>query len=267
MDKIILTGIPEISKEEFVRDAFSEKSLYFGFRKLHIQKKFPDCTAIDLRNGRNKEVFIEFEYLAGNFIHHNHLEKVDPHHDYIVICWLPTGKEKIPSNIEVIVLSEYPNVIVHSPDDILKNISPPNVLFKAMGFNPSFVEGKSIDIFSRVSCFVTNNTFKNDYLPEDSIVVLYNKKFFIGEFRVLNYIRLPRKPQSDYEKILYNLLSYPITFIKNITEKDYYKSFIAFDNFRKYPLQVPCSILNINLSNGGATNLSYNDIQTIRCYK
>lgn len=267
MDKIILYGIPEISKEEFVRDSFSENFLNLGFKKLHIQKKFPDCYAIDLRNDRNIEVYIEFEYEAGNFIKHHHINQMEKDKRYIVMCWLPTGKEKIPSDIEVIILSEYPRIEVLSPDEVKNNIIIPNVLYKAIGFDPSFVEGKSVDIFNKVSCFITDNVFKGDFLPKGSIITLFHKNYFIGEFTVQKYTKLDRPPNTDYEINLYNILSFPITYVKDLKdEMKYFTSFITFTKFQKYMPQVPCAILNKNLSHG-VTNLEYKDIQNIRSYR
>lgn len=265
MKRIILTGLPEISQEEFVRDAFSQNSLELGFKKLHIQKKFPDCHAIDLRNDRNKEIYIEFEYEAGNFIKHNHLNQIENNKEYLVMCWLPNGKERIPKNIEVIVLSEDPRIEVLSPDEVKKNIFIPNVLYRAIGFDPSFIEGKSIDIFKYINCFVTNNIFKDNYLPKDSIIILFNKKYFIAELRVENYMKLERKPINEYEKSLYTFLSYPITYSNNLNPK-FYKSFISYTNFKKYIPQVPCDILRKNFSHG-VTNLSYQEVQKIRSYR
>lgn len=266
MKKIILNGIPEKSKEEFVRDAFSQNSFELGFTKLHIQKKFPDCHAIDLRNKRNKEVYIEFEYEAGNFIKHGHLNKIEKNKQYLVMCWLPTGKEKVPKNIEVITLSEDPRIEVLSPDEVKKNIIIPDVLYKAIGFDPSFVEGKSIDIFNNINCFVTNNIFKDNFLPTGSIITLFYKNYFIGEFTTQKYIKLNRSPSNGYECNLYSLLSYPITYVMNLNKDNFYKSFITFTDFKKYTPQVPCNILNKKFSHG-VTNLTYEDIQKIRSYK
>lgn len=265
MEKIILTGIPEKSKEEFVRDAFSQHSIKLGFKKLHIQKKFPDCHAIDLRNNRNREVYIEFEYEAGNFIKHGHPKKMKKNECYIIMCWLPTGKEKIPKNVEIITLSEDPRIKVLSPDDIIKTIIVPDVLYRAIGFDPSFVDGKSVDIFSKISCFVTNNIFKDNFLPTGSIITLFHKNYFIGEFTVQKYIKLDRPPNNDYEFNLYRILSYPITYVKDLKKDTFFKSFITFTDFKKYIPQVPCNILNKNFSHG-VTNLTYEDIQKIRSY-
>lgn len=264
MKELPIVGNPEKSKEEFVRHAFSKYADQLGFRICNIQKKFPDCTAIDMRNNRYQEVYIEFEYTAKNFINHGHINQMEEGKEYIVICWLSTGMDiLISQNIKVICLSDNPKIKVIPPEVLKRTYNKNyNILYRAMAFNSNFIYGKSINIFNDVSLFVTNNTLKDDLLPIDSIIVLFEKNYFVGEFTVVSYHKLDREPSSQYEKDLYNILSYPVTFVNDMAnEHRFFKSYIGFKDFKKYN-PIPCAIINKKLSHG-VTNLSFEDYQII----
>lgn len=264
LKNITFYGNPEKSKEEFVRHIFSNCAKQLGFIILNIQKKFPDCTAIDCRHGINRIVNIEFEYAANNFITHGHRSQMDPSKDYIIVCWLDTGKEVIPTDIEVISLSTHPRIEVLPPSVACSSLSSTNILYRAIAFDPKFIGGKPINFFEKISVFVTNNIFKNDYLPTGSIIVLFTKSFFVGEFEVVHYHKLDRPPSSDYEKNLFDILSFPVTFKSNIVNnQNYFKSYIAFKNFRQYNPPSHCSLIGKNLSHG-VTSLTMEDLLIIR---
>jgi hypothetical protein len=213
MKKHVVYARPEEGLEEFTRHLFSMYSMEIGFEIIKIQKRFPDCTAIDTRKG-NKLVHIELEYEAGNFLYHGHdkqLCELPQGVDCIVVCWTDKGSSPIRKmGIEVISLKDVLNIVI-APIG-LENIPPPEKpLYRIIGYNPKFASGKYFSDFENVKIFRTRIKFKNNHLPKGSIIILYEKGKLIGEFTIIKYIWIERPPKSGYEKELYRLLTYPVS--------------------------------------------------------
>lgn len=250
LKKKIIYAKPEIGQEEFTRHIFSIYAQELGFEIINIQKRFPDCTAIDTRGGKRKLVDIELEYHAGNFIHHGHLNQLEENETCIVVCWTNQGIKLIPSHIEVIVLSdkqygfEVRDPYLDLPLDEEENDEP---LYRVINYVSSQADGKSFDEFERISMFRTNVKFKGNILPKGSVIVLKEGPKLIGEFTVVSYHWLDRQPSNDYEKSLYNLTTYPVTINDHYTDgdfKNWTKGHIIYTDFRKYTPVVDASILN-----------------------
>ena len=250
MKKKIVYAKPEIGQEEFTRHVFSLYAKELGFEIINIQKKFPDCTAIDVRNGKCKLVKIELEYHAGNFISHGHLNQLTEGESCIVVCWTSQGIKSIPSHIEVIVLSDKKyNFEIRDPflDLTIDNDDEVEPLYRVINYVPSAARGKSFEEFERISMFRANVKFKDNVLPKGSVIVLKEGRKFIGEFTVVSYHWFERPPQSDYEKKLYNLTTYPVTINDEYTENDFLhwtKGHMIYTDFKIYNPAVDVSILN-----------------------
>ena len=256
---------PEIGKEEFVRHIFSMYANKLGFEILNIQKAFPDCTAIDLRNGKNNKVLIELEYEAQNFILHGHQEQMIDNEQHIVICWSSKGIDLIPSNVEVIVLSEdkYKIVIVDYPEIYANDIDKPQ--YRVIGYNTHFAGGQPFSAFENTKIFRTNIKFKDDYLPKGSVIVLYEKGWLIGEFTVEKYVYIDKPPKTKHEKKLYDLVSFPITIDETPLIYDVWlKGHIIYTYFKVYDPPVNFAILKRNMSRGSSIILCFDELQLIR---
>ncbi|MGF9891574.1 hypothetical protein ABEX78_23225 [Priestia megaterium] len=261
---------PEIGQEEFVRHLFSIYAKDLHFEIVNIQKAYPDVTAIDLREDRNKIVHIELEYKAGNFIKHGHEQQMIPGVDVIVVCWDSQGIETIPENVEVIVLSEpefnfsYEDpTLLHS----IENNQRVDPIYKVIPYVSSKAFGKPFDNFVNAKIFRTNIRFKNNFLPKSSVIILSEKGKFIGEFTVLKYVYIDRKPESEYEKQLYSLINFPITEDENIINNldfGWNRGHIIYTNFKKYDPPVPKSILGENVIHNRSWNLTLVELQKIR---
>ena len=258
---------PEIGKEESVRHLFSIFADKLGFIILNIQKSFPDCTAIDNRNDRNVQVNIEFEYEAQNFIIHGHDKQMIDSEEYIIVCWDSKGIARIPSNIEVIVLSEKKFIKFKEYENFFKpDYEKPQ--YRIIGYSTEMANGLTFAEFENTKIFRTNIKFKDDILPRGSVIILYQKGWLIGEFTVASYIYLPNPPETEYEKNIYQLMSFPVTIDPNPLETmkyyDWLKGHIIYTNFKLYDPPVNFSILKRNMSRGGSILLSFDELQLIR---
>lgn len=256
---------PEIGKEESVRHLFSVFAERLGFTILNIQKSFPDCTAIDHRNGRDRIVNIEFEYNAHNFILHRHDRQMDPKQTYIIVCWGRKGD--IPANVEVIVLSEKKFIqFEECPLTDQQDFQKPQ--YRIIGYNTDVAGGLDFSAFGSTKIFCTNTKFKNDELPKGSVIVIYQKGWLIGEFTVSSYIYLERPPKTAYEKKIYELTTYPVTVEPNpldfLKEEDWFKGHIIYTDFKLYDPRVDFKKLKLNMSRGGSIKLSFEKLQMIR---
>ncbi len=261
--KIIVYAKPEIGQEEFTRHIFSICSKELGYEILNIQKAFPDCTAIDLE--RNKIVQIELEYEAGNFIAHGHDKQMDKDKEYIVICWNNNGADLVRSlGVDVIVLKEEErlNIEIAEPPEIKENqIEKP--LYKIISYNRKIAYGKEFSEFENVKMFRTNVRL-GKYLPKGSVIVLYENPWLIGEFTVVSYHYLEKKPETSYEKELYSLLSYPVTLSADPV-KDCTKCHINFTAFKMYDPPVDLfRVLKRKMTRNGFLKLTYEEYQKIR---
>jgi hypothetical protein len=259
---------PEIGKEEFVRHLFSLYAGALGFEILNIQKVFPDCTAIDLRDNGKKRVYIEFEYEAQNFILHGHREQMAKGANYIVVCWSPKGIDLVPKTVEVMVLSDKRHGIEISeyPEEDLAEAEKPQ--YRIIGYKTEVAGGLPFAFFENVKMFRTNIKFKGNYLPRGTVLVLYEKGWLIGEFTVESYIHIRRPPKTRSERRFYELVSYPVTIDSNPLEFDrWLKGHIIYSDFKVYDPPVNFDILKRNMSHGGSVILTFNELQMIRGQK
>lgn len=265
--KRITYAKPEIGKEEFVRHLFSMYAGELGFEIVNIQKAFPDCVAIDCRHNGRKKVNIELEYEAGNFALHGHDKQMDPDETYLVVCWSPRGIDLIPAGIEVIVLSEdrYKIEVADYPADVLDGDESDQPLYRVIGFKTAMADEKPFSFFENTRMFRTNIKFKDNHLPKGSVIVLYEKGWLIGEFTVEKFIHLERGPETDYEKRLYELISFPVTIDETPLVYDkWVKGHFLYNHFKVYDPKVNFKILGRNMSHGGSLNLSFDELQMIR---
>ena len=255
---------PEIGQEEFARHIFSLYSKELGYEIINIQKKFPDCTAIDIK--RNKIIQIELEYEAGNFISHDHDKQMKPDEEYLVVCWSDKGSEQVrKKGIRVISLKNLLDIeFAEVPDTIEQQIEKP--LYRIIGYNSTFALGKDFSDFESVKIFRTNIKFKENYLPKGSVIILYEKEKLIGEFTVMKYLYIEKAPESEYEKNLYQLLTYPVSINDDPTSnlEQWTKGHIIYTNFRVYDPPVPFAILQRNMSRGGSVNVTFEEYRKIR---
>ncbi len=255
---------PEMGKEEFVRHLFSIYAKELGFEIVNIQKAFPDCTAIDLRNNKRKRVSIEFEYEAQNFILHGHDKQMKEGEEYIVVCWLSKGIDQIPSNIEVIVLRDkkYRIEIAEIIDVIEVDGEKP--LYRIIPYNPRVAYGKEFASFEDAKIFRTNIRIKENRLPKGSVIVLYEKGWLIGEFTVVSYIYIEKRPETEYEMKLYRLISYPVTIAEDpLSDDKWTKGHIIYTGFKIYDPPVDFTLLGKNIAPGGRL-LDFAELQMIR---
>ena len=264
MSNRITYAKPDYGKEEFVRHIFSTFAQDLGFEIINIQKSFPDCTAIDRRNGEQIKTFIEFEYEAKNFVMHGHAEQMDEGEKYIVVCWAGQGIDQLPANVEVIVLSD-PIYKIDIREHPFENINPlRKPLYRIIGYNSNFANGLPFSYFENTCCFRTNIKFKENYLPKGSIIILYEKGWLIGEFTVIKYFYIEREPKTRYEKNLYSLVHYPVTIDGSPLDYEVWlKGHIHYSNFKVYDPPVNFGILNRNMSRG-SLNLTFQELQLIR---
>jgi len=255
---------PEMGQEEFTRHIFSLYSKDLGYEIINIQKRFPDCTAIDLT--RNKIVQIELEYEAGNFIAHEHYKRMEPGQEYIVVCWSDKGSEQVRrKGIQVISLKDSLDIeFKEVPEIVDGQIEKP--LYRIIGYNSTFASGKEFSEFENVKIFCTNIKFKDNYLPRGSVIVLYEKGKLIGEFTIMKYLYIEKAPKTDYEKQLYRLLTYPISMNDDpiSTLDNWTKGHMLYTNFIVYDPPVPFGILRRKMSRGGSLNLTFKEYQKIR---
>ncbi|MFD1357656.1 hypothetical protein ACFQ4X_07035 [Fictibacillus halophilus] len=249
--KKVLYARPELGQEEFTRHLFSIYANDLGFEIINIQKKFPDCTAVDLRDGKNRIVNIELEYHAGNFISHGHLNQLEEGETCIVICWSGKGIQFIPSHIEVIFLSDKKyGFEIRDPYLDLK-IEESGVtqepLYRVISYVSQEAGGRSFEEFERVSMFRTNVKFSNNELPKGSVIVLREHNRLVGEFTVISYHWFERPPKTDYEKRLYELTTFPVTIndtYQDVHFENWTKGHIMYTDFKLYDPSVNFSILD-----------------------
>ena len=256
---------PELGKEEFVRHLFSKHAYDLGFEIINIQKAFPDCTAIDLRDNNNGKVYIEFEYEAQNFIRHGHEEQMQKDYKYIVVCWSGKGIDLIPSTIETIVLSDKKYKIDIKDYPVQANNEYDTPQYRIIGYNTNMASGLSFSAFENTKIFRTNIKFKEDRLPKGSVIVLYEQGWLIGEFTVEKYVYIENPPKTKREKHFYKLVGYPITIDDN--PLDFYnwlKGHIIYTGFKVYDPPVNFSLLDRNMSRGGSIILSFDELMLIR---
>jgi hypothetical protein len=256
---------PELGKEEFVRHIFSQYARDLGFEILNIQKAFPDCTAIDLRNHGSKKVLIELEYEAQNFVQHGHVDQMVEGETHIVVCWSGKGMSLLPPGVEVIVLSEkqYGIEIAEYPE--VESITGEKPLYRIIGYNSTMAGGRPFSAFENTRIFRTNIKFKDDILPKGSVIVLYEKGWLIGEMTVSSYVYIEKPPRTEVEKNLYRLVTYPVTIDEDPVVFDtWLKGHIIYSDFKVYDPPVNFDILGRNMSRGGSLNLDYDELQMIR---
>lgn len=266
MRKKVEYAKPEDGQEEFVRHIFSKNAKELGFEIIKIQKAFPDCTALDIRNGRNKVVHIELEYRAGNFIRHGHDQQMKPGEEYLVVCWQPEGRNLIPAHIECIVLQDTMyNFEIRDPEldypfSVEEHEKP---IYCVLPFVTS-VAGRPFEQFENVTMFRNNHRFEGKRLPKSSVIVLKENNMLIGEFTVLAYHYIEKPPETEYEKQLYALINYPVTIVDDVLAEDWIRGHIVYTDFKVYRPSVPASILT-RFSNGYRNaNIKREELQIIR---
>ncbi len=256
------------TSEESVRHLFSLHSKELGFEILNIQKAFPDCTAIDYSKAEPKEVDIELEFNALNFVAHGHINQMLPDREYIIVCWTLKSRRGIPQDIEIIVLEEMVDIVSPSTKQIQTVMEKP--IYSIISYNPS-LNKQPIEIWEEIKIFRTNTKFKGNRIPRGSVIVLHSKGKLVGEFTVAKYHYLEKPPSTDEEIRFYNLTAFPIGFsedpmvdpmIKN--NNDWLKGHIVYYNFKKYDPPVPLDVLKKKLSGYGRLNIDYEDLQRIR---
>jgi hypothetical protein len=256
---------PELGKEEFVRHIFSQYAKDLGFEILNIQKAFPDCTAIDLRNHGSKKVLIELEYEAQNFVQHGHVDQMVEGETHIVVCWSGKGISFLPPGVEVIVLSEkqYGIEVEEYPD--IETVTGEKPLHRIIGYNSTMAGGRPFSAFENTLIFRTNIKFKDDTLPKGSVIVLYEKGWLIGEMTVSSYVYIEKPPRTEVEKNLYRLVTYPVTIDEDPVVFDtWLKGHIIYSDFKVYNPPVNFEILERKMSRGGSLNLDFDELQLIR---
>ncbi len=123
--------------------------------------------------------------------------------------------------------------------------------------------GKEFSEFESVKIFRTN-VIGNGHLPKGSVIVLREKRLFIGEFTVVSYHYLKKEPKTPYERELYNLLSYPVTMSTNPVN-ELTKGHINFTGFKIYDPPVPISVLGKKIQvRANYQKLTYEEYQRIR---
>lgn len=258
-------SIIEPVTEEDVRHLFSLHAKQFKFEILKIQRAFPDCTAIDQRVYPEKEVDIELEYDALNFLKHGHINHMQPGRDYIIVCWKMTSRKGIPPNIEIFTLEDKINIVSYINRAKLGAFQN-KPIYKIISYNPD-KNKKSLDIWEEIKIFRTNARFRNNDIPEGSVIVLHSKGKLVGEFMVAKYHYIDNPPSTQIEKQLYNISSFPIGFSKHpmpSKNEDWLKGHIVYYDFKRYDPPVSLNILGKKLSSYGERNLTFQDLQRIR---
>ncbi len=259
-----LKSIINPSSEESVRHLFSLHSKELGFEILDIQKSFPDCTAIDLRKKPPKEVDIEIEFDASNFVLHGHKDHMMKNREYIIVCWTLRSRKGIPPDIEIIALEDRFEIVSPIQKAIASTIEEP--VYRIISYNPQ-KNKQPIEIWEEIKIFRTNAKFKGDQLPKGSVIVLHSKGKLVGEFTVAKYHYIENPPSTKREKEFYRLTAFPIGFSHDplIRKKDdWLRGHIVYYNFKKYDPPVPLVLLKKNLSGYGYMNLDYEELQLIR---
>jgi hypothetical protein len=250
--------------EESVRHLFSLHAKDLGFEILNIQKTFPDCTAIDLREEPAKEVDIEIEFDSSNFISHGHKEQMLQNREYKIVCWTSRNRNGIPPNVEIIELEDKFKIVSKVEKDIASNIEEP--IYRIISYNHE-KNGQPIEIWEEIKIFRTNTKFKDNMLPKGSVIVLHSKGKLVGEFTVAKYHYIENPPSNRKEKKFYELSAFPIGFSHQPSNRkncDWLRGHIVYYNFRKYDPPVPLAILGKKLSGFGRRNLSHEELQMIR---
>ncbi len=259
-----LESIIQPVSEESVRHLFSLHSKELGFEILNIQKAFPDCTVIDLRKSPAKEVDVEFEFDALNFVLHGHKDQLLPNREYIIVCWTLRSRKGIPPEIEIIALEDMFEIVSPIEREIVTVIEEP--VYRIISYNPQ-KHRRSIEIWEEIKIFRTNAKFKGNKLPKGSVIVLHSKGKLVGEFTVAKYHYIEKPPSTKREKEFYRLTAFPVGFSHDPLIKksdDWLKGHIVYYNFKKYDPPVPLALLNKNLSGYGYKNLDYEELQLIR---
>ena len=250
--------------EESVRHIFSLHAKDLGFEILNIQKSFPDCTAVDLRAEPVKEVDIELEFDASNFVLHGHKEQLLPNREYIIVCWTSRNRKGIPPDIEIIALEDIFEIVSPTEKAIAATIEKP--LYRIISYNPQ-KNNQPIEIWEEIKIFRTNARFKGNLLPKGSVIVLHSKGKLVGEFTVAKYHYIENPPSTKREKEFYRLSAFPIGFSHDpliVKNNDWLSGHIVYYNFKKYDPPVPIAILKKNLSGYGYAKLNYEELQLIR---
>lgn len=251
----------KIGREEFTRNLFSLYSKELGFEIIEIKKRFPDCIAIDKRNNRNQKVAIELEEKAENFFKHGHDKHINNLDlDCLVVCWDDSGSELLKQlNIEVICLRKLKTIkfeFINEPI-IEYDSSEVEPEYLIMFYKSSQAEG-TINYYQDLKVFRTNsfNNRKRD-IPKNSKILLREDKQFIAEFTVQKFVRIEEKPKTEYEKKIYDLISYPIGSSENPNldlDSDWCKGHLIYSSLRIFDPPIPLKNIKIfntrNLSHG-----------------
>jgi hypothetical protein len=275
MNKIKVIGIPADSQEEFVKFAFISHADKLGFIISKTQVRFPDCTARDMwpedkYNTYSKIVYVEFEYIAENFIAHGHDRQMQHGEHYIVVCWLDRGKNKLPTGVEVITLS---NVIEAVSLPAFNSLAKPEVY--VVPYNSKKNKGYLFTIFKSANIFRTNQKLGHQLqlpdgslirnLPDGSIIVIYEDKYLVGEFTVEHYEWIEQEPKTKVEKQIYELLS-TVNYLPSSKQDPWAKGHIKYNNLFLYSPKVPFSVglPNELMSSGGIKKIDFNKLKNIR---
>jgi len=179
-----IESIIQPTSEESVRHLFSLHARELGFEILNIQKAFPDCIAVDLRKKQTREVDIEFEFDALNFVQHGHIDQMLPNREYIIVCWSFKSRKGIPQKIEIIALEDIVDIVSPIEREIQAAVEKP--IYKIISYNPT-KHKQSIEIWEEIKIFRTNAKFKDNKIPKGSVIVLHSKGKLVGEFTVAKY--------------------------------------------------------------------------------
>ncbi len=234
---------PEEGKEEFVRHLFSRHAEEWGFEILNIQKKFPDCTAIDKRKTEERIVNIEFEYSAKNYDVHGHDSRMLKN-PTIIVCW-----NKNATNIkgvkEIISLKEkqYGIDIKKYPKEISTDDSENNQpKYYVLNYNPKYAGEREIEEWVNVNCFRVNpgegtsNKFAGN-LPAGSKILLHQAGKIVAGFTVVRYVIIEppsRTQEKEFFKLYAQLMNYPTTlYTSNEKEhkNEYWSGHIFYTDF------------------------------------
>lgn len=231
-------------QEEFVRHLFSIYASKIGFEIIQIQKRFPDCIAIDKRNGRNEIVYVELEDDSMNFIYHGHNTQVQSvSHKCICVCWNNSNsiavRNCVPGRqIEVVSLQELPNItfeLIEPPTSENKLLQEKKII--VMYYNTRLNSNIDISFYQNINLYTTNslNNLKNNSIPKGSKIIFIENNEFIAELTVEKYVYIEERPNNEKERLLYELATYPNGELAEPNlENDWNKSHVIYSNFRVF---------------------------------
>jgi len=152
-------------------------------------------------------------------------------------------------------------------DKTKDEINIETLVHKILPYNRDFADGEDFSIFKNSMIFCTNIKFAGNNLQKGTVFVIYYRNELIGEFTVEKYIYIDRRLETDYEKLLYKLISYPISIMENPIpdeKDDWIRGHIIYSNCRVYKIPFDFTILNKNIAWGNAINITYEELLIIR---